>query len=394
MMLTLPRVAARLFGPPLAIEPARAEVIARVLVARVQGEQALPASWPPSSRPTLQVENGIASIPVHGTLVARGGFVAPESGLTSYQQLASDLRAALADASVRGIVLDVDSAGGEMTGLLPLVREIRAARAQKPVVAIARDQALSAAYAIASAAERLYASETAVLGSIGVLVMHLDQSEMERELGLRWTPIVGGRRKAELSSHVPLSDSARERLQALVDGAYAALVREVAANLGMDDAKVRATEAAILTAHEAVAGGFAARISDEVDIRYDARQMAGHRGRAVVETEEAVKTAEVVDLDGVRAEARREALAEHAAMVREITDLCTLAGAEHRAPEFLAQGLSVAEVRAALLAARSTAGSISPMHVPAGAQKRASIAAQWMDAYAPLAPIGGRPIGR
>jgi signal peptide peptidase SppA len=389
-MTTLPRILARVFDAPLAVEPGRAETLARVLAPRLVGQGVLPVPEIAADRADMAVMDGVARIAVHGTLVARGGFVDAASGLRSYEQIAADLEAALADPSVRAIVLDVDSPGGEMTGLVPLVRKLRAARAVKPVSAVAQDQALSAAYAIASAAGSLYASETAILGSIGVIVMHLDQSAMDEQLGLRWTPIIGGAHKADFSSHTPLSDGARARLQAVVDEAYAVLVHEVAANLGTSEAAIRATEARIMTAREAVASGFAVGISGEGGTGYHRSNTT--RASAMDESEDQGR--QVIDLDAVRAEAKAAAMEEVRKRVQEITDLCRLAGAEHRAAEFIAANVTVAEVRAALLAERASTPVLSPMRAEPQMVGGRSHAQRWAEAYAPLRHRGGRPIGQ
>ena len=104
--------------------------------------------------------DGIAVIEIAGTLVHRGAWIGQSSGLTSYEGIAAQLQAALADPSVRGIALDIDSVGGEVAGAFDLADRIRAARAQKPVNAFVAEHALSAGYVLASQADRIILPRT------------------------------------------------------------------------------------------------------------------------------------------------------------------------------------------------------------------------------------------
>ena len=168
-----------------------------------------------------------------------------------------EFRAALADDAVAAMVFDIDSPGGEVAGVFDLADEIFAARGAKPIVAVANENAFSAAYAIASAADRVYLSRTAAVGSVGVIAVHMDRSGYDEKLGVKYTAIFAGARKNDYSPHGPLSDAARDAAQAGVDRAYGLFVETVARNRGMDPAAVRDTEAAIYEGADAVDIGFA-----------------------------------------------------------------------------------------------------------------------------------------
>ena len=101
---------------------------------------------------------------VIGTLVSRSGYLDATSGLASYVEIGEAIAGAMSDPTVRGVVLDVDSAGGKVGGLFDLVEHIRAmtAASGKPLWAVANESALSAAYAIASATDRVYVTRTGV----------------------------------------------------------------------------------------------------------------------------------------------------------------------------------------------------------------------------------------
>jgi hypothetical protein len=129
---------------------------------------------------------------VHGTLMRRTLGREAESGLMSYAHIAAQLDAALANPQARTILLDVDSPGGESGGVFDLADRIRGAARIKPVWAGANDTAFSAAYALASAAERVFLSRTGGVGSIGVIAVHADQAGKDAQEGVRYTTVFAG----------------------------------------------------------------------------------------------------------------------------------------------------------------------------------------------------------
>ena len=209
----LPHLAARLFGTPLLVHRAKLDVILAVLGERLNlaapaADLAMPAPRATPARPP-----GIAVIPIHGTLVKRVLGMEAASGLTSYGGIAQEIDAALADPLVQGILLDIDSPGGEASGSFELARQVRAACAVKPVWAIANDAAYSAAYAIAASAQQLIVTETGGVGSIGVIALHIDQSVKDANDGYRFTAVTAGAHKNDFSPHQPLTDGAKAELQ-------------------------------------------------------------------------------------------------------------------------------------------------------------------------------------
>ena len=204
----LPHLASRLFGTPLLIHPPKLDVILSVVGPRMS--LATVSDMPPMDMAAFQrpartaTPEGIAVIPIHGSLVKRALGMDAASGLTSYSEIASMLDAALADPQVRGILLDIDSPGGEASGSFELSRRVREVAAVKPVWAVANDAAYSAAYALAASAQRLFVTETGGVGSIGVIALHVDQSVKDAKDGYRFTAITAGAHKHDYSPHEPL----------------------------------------------------------------------------------------------------------------------------------------------------------------------------------------------
>ena len=256
-MNLLPHMAARLFGAPLMIHRPKLEVILAVLGPRIGlAHSAVPAN-PITSRTAPTGATGIAVLPIYGTLVRRTVGLEAESGMASYQELATMLDTAVADPNVAAILLDIDSAGGESGGVFDLADRVAAAAKRKPVWALANDMAFSAAYAIGSAASRFIVTRTGGVGSIGVIAMHADQSVKDAKDGVRYTTVFAGARKNDLNPHEPISDEAHAFLKNEVERVYGLFVETVSRNRGVSADAVRATEASIYYGADAVAAGLA-----------------------------------------------------------------------------------------------------------------------------------------
>jgi signal peptide peptidase SppA len=138
----------------------------------------------------VEVRDGVAVIPVTGPLFRRAGLFAQVSGATSYAQLRRDLETALGSDEVRAIALEIDSPGGEVSGVAELADAIYAARGRKPITAYIGGHAESAAYWLASQASEIVAAETALLGSIGVRMAVVDTKRAQDAAGVRTIDII------------------------------------------------------------------------------------------------------------------------------------------------------------------------------------------------------------
>lgn len=180
----------------------------------------------------------IAVIPVVGVLSQRANMLDEISGGTSTEILGQQIRAALADETVKAIVLDIDSPGGTVSGTEEIAREIYGSRGIKPIVAQVNSCAASAAYWIATAADEIAATPSARAGSIGVYSIHEDISKMLEQEGVRTTLISSSPEKVDGNEFEPLSESARADIQRSVDYSNAAFVKAVARGRGVSQAEV------------------------------------------------------------------------------------------------------------------------------------------------------------
>jgi len=372
--MRLPHLAARIIGTPLLIAPEKLEIILAVLGERIGWpERGLkPQPFEPGPRRPSSLQQGdIAVIPIHGTLVRRALGLEAASGLASYQEIGAQIDRAVADPAVAGIVLEIDSPGGEAGGVFELAERIRAATHDKPVWAVANDQAFSAAYALAAAADEVFVTRTGGVGSIGVIAMHADQSRKDEQDGYRFTAIYAGSHKNDFSPHAPLSDDARAALQAEVDRLYGIFTESVATHRGLTVEAVRDTQARLYFGGDAVAAGLADRIGTLADAVAAMRaELDPPIHTNLPQPQEALTmehhdpdpaACEPVAADPTEPEETRIAAAVEAARAdaRAIADLCLLAGCPEKTAGFLAQGMTQEAVREALLEYRAQAPEIA-----------------------------------
>jgi signal peptide peptidase SppA len=282
MAAALPEIAARLFNTPLCVDAGKAAAIVTALGERilaapkvvVVGAEAVNHAAFQNGRPSagrLGDRTGraldqrrleafdrigpVAVIPIEGSLVAKGAFVGASSGRTSYEGLASQIARAGKDSTVRGIVFEVDSYGGEVAGLFDLAEMIRELSSTKPTLAILTDHALSAAYALASAARQIVMPEHGSAGSIGAVALHADFTRQLDKEGVRVTVLRSGARKAEGSPFEALSKEAADAIQTDLDRIRDTFAGTVARNRGSRFNKRQAllTEGAAFDGRDALA---------------------------------------------------------------------------------------------------------------------------------------------
>lgn len=236
------------------------------------------AASPSERRLQAARETGVYILPIHGALVSRSAHLDMCTTMTSYEDIRSQLQAALNDGSVEHVALDIDSPGGSATGMIDLASEIYAARNLKPITAIVNFSAYSAAYGLASAASEIVLSNSSGVGSIGVIARHVDMSKRYEAEGVKITTIFAGARKADLSSDAPLSEEATAWLTELVQQNYAEFTDMVARNRGLTVAAVRGTEAGVYFGQQGIALGLADRIEPpQAAINRIAAQVASNR---------------------------------------------------------------------------------------------------------------------
>lgn len=398
-MAVYTHLAARVFGRPHMISEDKLRVIASIIRDRIAGVAPEPVSAQ-FRDPALATRGTIAVIPVIGTLVQRTGGMEAASGLRSYASIRQDFDAAL-QSKAKTIVFEVDSPGGEVSGAFDLADYIHSVAADeraksrnkgRRIVAYVNEMALSAAYLIASATQSIIMPETGMVGSIGVIAMHIDQSAADAAAGLKYTAVYAGAHKNDLSPHEPLSDDARTLLQGRVDSVYDMFVERVAAYRNVSVDVVRGTDAAILTPRQAIEAHLVDSVQSWTDfiagMRAGAKRQKGggymtkdellaelHTMRAEAGEQvfaEAVASlmpaAEAgVDMEAAITEAREAGFQMGLSRAGMIAGMCELAGLPHLTSQYLAKtDMDETAVRQALQAAKQQAAS-QPIFAAVGA---------------------------
>ncbi len=190
--------------------------------------------------------DGVARVFVLGALLAG-----------DYARIGREFAAARDSDQVREIHLMIDSPGGAYMGALELSAFIAEGAGAKPVFALIGGMGCSAAYAIASAADRVLLTPSASVGSIGVIMVHFDFSDMLSAAGVAVTHVFSGSHKADGSPYMPLADDVRERWQGEVDAAQERFASFVSHRRNLTTDAVLAQEAAVFEGPTAIAAGLA-----------------------------------------------------------------------------------------------------------------------------------------
>jgi len=315
----LPLITQRVLNRPLLIHPQMADALYAILDGRIApdafdaaGKTASPA--PGASRfigsydrpdgagrrRYTRAAGRTALITVDGSLVNRGAWVGADfcTGLVSYEGIAAQIDEVAADARaghIDNLVIDMNSYGGEATGMAGLSAKIRGLRKTMHVVAVVNDVAASAGYGIVVAADRIVISPTSIVGSIGVVMMHLDRSGELSQKGIRPTLIHAGAKKVDGNPFGPLPENVRADMTKDVLAFYDQFLSVVEAGRGkarLSAKKARETEADVFIGQEAIDAGLADAIGSLDDVLAElsrpvrAAGKSNHRSNAKMERED------------------------------------------------------------------------------------------------------------
>ena len=272
-------VASRVFNRPLLLEPSYARVFMSALAPRLNigsltdfsgdvdmaaeiksalDSEGLGTRGEAETR-HYKLVDGVAVIAVAGSLVHKLGGLKPYSGMTGYDCIVELHRMACADSQVKGVLLDMDSPGGEVAGCFDAARKLRqqAEETGKPLWACCYDLNASAAMALASAASRRLITQTGSAGSVGVVMGHTSYEKLLENEGIKVTLIHSGAHKVDGNPYEDLSPEVLSEFQEESHGLRQDFAELVSSHLGMSVDEVLATEAKMYRGQEAVDIGFA-----------------------------------------------------------------------------------------------------------------------------------------
>lgn len=293
MTIARPEIASRLFNTPLAMDAGKAATIVDALGPRIFGDEVTVFGADPvqhtafeGGRPSagrlgdrlgrmfdrektavFDRVGSVAVIGIEGSLVHKGAYIGASSGRTSYQGLQAQIIRAAADPSVKGVAFEVDSFGGEVSGLFETATMLRQLSEIKPTLAILTDHALSAAYALASGARSIVMPAHGSAGSIGAIQLHADISGKMEKSGVRVTVLRAGARKAEMNPYEALSEEAASAAIGELERVRTAFAELVGLGRGarFNAAQALKTEAAAFDGADSVSMGLADAIGHAND---------------------------------------------------------------------------------------------------------------------------------
>jgi ClpP class serine protease len=218
-------------------------------------------AWEGKPREGALLDGGIAVVCAEGPLEHHGGDC---SWWANYDAILKDIETALMWPGVQALVLKLDTPGGVCAGMLSTHRAIRALRAKhgKPIVGYVDELAASAGYGLASACDEIWLPPEAVVGSIGVILCTVDESEHLKKEGIAVRYVVTGARKADLHPGAALTDEVLAVAQSKVDELGVAFFATVGTARGMKPVAIAALEAAVFMGESAVAAGLADGVAD------------------------------------------------------------------------------------------------------------------------------------
>lgn len=276
------------------------------------------------SESAYTVENGVATIDVRGLLVPETSSDYRSWGVTGYANLADYIQQANDDYTVTSIVLDIDSGGGYVAGLDGITESIY--QSAKPIETFVSGDMYSAAYWLGASTSKITASNQSGIGSIGVYVVHTEESGWLERYGEKVSLFRSGRWKAAFNSFMPLSDEEKTRLQEGVDESASIFFNHVAAQRNLDVKTIQGWEGDDFTAIKAKELGLIDVIADSIAVssstaqsnnnpeEYDLNEL--EKAQAKIKELEKEK-AEAVQAATERAEKAEKALSDSQASTRQ-----------------------------------------------------------------------------
>ena len=211
-----------LYTEPWLIRPDVHEQICRIVDAHIDGsahEAGGIASLFGGEEKTdiVDIVDNVGVIAIDGVIGKRVSSLQKSSGVVDVDEIQEKMMELVANESIDGIVLDISSPGGTVTGVPELAEYIRAACNDKRVVAYTDTLMASAAYWIGSSAWAIIAAPSSTVGSVGVYMSLLDQSRAVEMQGLKVELIKAGKLKGIGLPGTSLTDEQRAYLQSRVD---------------------------------------------------------------------------------------------------------------------------------------------------------------------------------
>lgn len=240
----------------------------------------------------------IAVVPISGPISYKASMWTAYFGGTSLERFGQLIERLVNDPKIGGVVYDVDSPGGVVTGLPEASESLYKSRRKLPSVAVANSDMASAAYYLATAAGSVSVIPSGEVGSVGVWSAHADYSKMLEIEGIKVTFASAGDHKIEFNPYESLSEDALAEMQRGVDLWYDKFLSALERHRGVSRAKIKRDygQGRMLEAERALDAGLVDRIET---LDQAIKRLGSEIGGKVVAREEAASRQRAIETLGV-----------------------------------------------------------------------------------------------
>ena len=261
-----------LYVKPWLIVPAMHQRICEIVKAHKEGDvEALDLTLLSDDSGIQKIDN-IAVIPINGVIGKHVSQIEKSSGVADVVDIEENILDAMEDESIEGILYDINSPGGSVSGV-PEVSELIAKSSQmKPTVAYVDQLMASAATWMGVGARAIYASQSAQVGSIGVYMAFLDQTRALEMAGMKLELIKAGKFKAMGMPGKSITAEERQILQDGVDKVYGWFTSFVKEHRGVANSVMQGQ---MFYAEDAVKNGLIDRVGGIGDAVNELKAMIG-----------------------------------------------------------------------------------------------------------------------
>lgn len=225
----------------------------------------------------VSLHGDVAIVNIKGSLVSGAtGLLGSMFGVTGYDDIKAAAMWAVSRPDVKALVYNVDSGGGDVAGVNGTAEFISKLSTAKPSVTFTDGYMASAAAWIGTATNYVIASDTALVGSVGILTIHSDRSQSRKAAGINDTVVRAGSEKALANPYEPLSDKAKENLQSRVDALYDVFISRMALNRNVSKvvAEEKFGQGREFVGQQAVKAGLVDKVGTLEDAVEKARKLA------------------------------------------------------------------------------------------------------------------------
>jgi len=261
-------------------------VLSIALVGRVTG--GVVREEPMTTFREILVQRGGRGVSDRIAVIVLRGLISSSIPGSATENMVDDLRLALQQARdddrVKGVVLEVDSPGGEVTASDIIYNAVVKTRTRKPVVVYMDSLAASGGYYVSCGGKYLMANDTTITGSIGVIIQTLNYEQLFNKVGLAAIVFKSGKFKDLLNGARPMTDEEKQFVQSFVMKTYDKFLGIVAKerNLPADGLRNSIADGRILSGKEALEHKLIDGVGQIEDAYAKAKQLGGAPEAAVV----------------------------------------------------------------------------------------------------------------